>query len=291
MSKLLASTIPETELHAPEAVVETETAAAQETESATESHESSGVVVSLAAEPVGYIGNFPITNTMLMTVVSLGVLSLLAWKLSKKIQAVPRGLQNVAEALVDGALGLMDTVTGSRRESVRFFPLVFTFFIFILVSNWFGLLPGVGSLLIDTTIHGSEHTVPLLRSVNADLNVTIALALISFFAIQTFGIVTISALKYGKKFINISKNPINTFVGLIELIGEFSKIISLSFRLFGNVFAGEVLLIVIGFLMPFVLPLPFMFIEIFVGFIQAFIFSILTLVFLKVATTEMEHGH
>lgn len=263
---------------------------AENTSAGESEHQESGVVVSLAAEPVGYIGSFPITNTLVMTAVSLGVLTFLAVMLSKKIQAVPRGLQNVAEALIEGALGLMDTVTGNRPESLRFFPLVFTFFIFILISNLFGLLPGVGSIMIDSTFNGGTHTVPLFRSVNADLNVTIALALISFFAIQTFGIITISAAKYAKKFINISKNPINTFVGLIELIGEFSKIISLSFRLFGNVFAGEVLLIVIAFLMPFVLPLPFMFIEIFVGFIQAFIFSILTLVFLKVATTEMEHG-
>lgn len=251
----------------------------------------SKVTVSLAAEPVAHIGSFPITNTLIMSLVSIGVLAAVAVKVSKKVRDVPKGLQNVVESMIDGALNLMDGVTGSRQESLRFFPFVFTFFIFILTSNWLGLLPGIGPITVKATEHGRDIMVPLFRSTNADLNVTVALALISFFTIQTFGIITITATKYAKKFINLSKNPINTFVGLIELIGEFSKIISLSFRLFGNVFAGEVLLVVIASLVPFVLPLPFMFIELFVGFIQAFIFAILTLVFLKVATTEMEHGH
>lgn len=251
---------------------------------------SEGVTVSLAAETVAHIGTFPITNTLIMSLVSTGLLSTLAILVSRKVQAVPRGLQNIVEFILEGALNLMDTITGDRRQSLRFFPFVFTFFIFILASNFLGLLPGIGPIKIAVEEHGVREFVPLFRSTNADLNVTIALALISFFTVEIFGIMTITAVKYAKKFININKNPIYTFVGFIELISEFSRIISLSFRLFGNVFAGEVLLIVIAFLIPFILPLPFMFIEIFVGLIQAFIFAILTLVFLKVATTEMEHG-
>lgn len=252
---------------------------------------SEGIAVSLAAEPVGHIGSFPVTNTLIMSLVSIVVLAVLAVLISKKVRQVPRGLQNVAEFIMEAALGLMDTITGNRQQSLRFFPLVFTFFIFILVSNWFGIIPGIGSITVTTLEHGEKVAVPLLRSTNADLNVTVALSLISFFAVEIFGIVTISLFKYLKKFVNINKNPIFTFVGFIEFISEISRIISLSFRLFGNIFAGEVLLIVISFLMPFVLPLPFMFIELFVGLIQAFIFAILTLVFLKVATTDMEHAH
>lgn len=257
----------------------------------TASSESSGVTVSLAAEPIAHVGSFPVTNSLVMALVSTVVLTWLAVRVSKNVRSVPRGLQNVAEFIVESAINLMDTVTGNRNESRKYFPIVFTFFLFILTSNWLGLLPGVGSITVDIIHRGHPVAAPLLRSTNADLNVTIALALISFFTIQVFGILAISAVKYAKKFININKNPIYTFVGLIELIGELSKVISLSFRLFGNVFAGEVLLIVISFLMPFLLPLPFLFIEIFVGFIQAFIFAILTLVFLKVAAMDTEHAH
>ncbi|MBI4426597.1 MAG: F0F1 ATP synthase subunit A [Candidatus Kerfeldbacteria bacterium] len=251
------------------------------------------VHISLIAETLGHLGSFPITNTLLMSLVSTVVLIVAAVLLSRRMRSptgsgTPRGLQNVTEVLIDGALAMMDTVTGGRKQSLRFFPLVFTFFIFILVSNWLGLLPGIGPISLAVTANGHQVVTPLFRSTNADLNVTLALAIISVIATQIFGIIAISAAKYAKRFFNF-KNPIFTFVGLIELISELAKFISFSFRLFGNVFAGEVLLVVIAFLVPVVIPLPFMFLEIFVGLIQAFIFAILTLVFLKVATTEEAH--
>lgn len=246
------------------------------------------VHISLIAETLGHIGSFPITNTLIMSLVSTLVLVIAALILSRRIRAVPRGLQNVAEVLVEGALGMMDSVTGDRKQSLRFFPLVFTFFIFILLSNWLGLLPGIGPIGLEVTENGHQVVAPLFRSTNADLNVTLALAIISVIATQAFGIITISAAKYAKRFFNF-KNPIFTFVGLIELLSELAKFVSFSFRLFGNIFAGEVLLVVIAFLIPVFVPLPFMFLEVFVGLIQAFIFAILTLVFLKVATTEEAH--
>lgn len=244
--------------------------------------------ISLAAEKVGHIGAFPITNTLIMSLASVAVLVVLALVLKRKVRLIPRGVQNVFEALVEGAFSIMDGVTGSRAQSVKFFPLVFTLFLFILTSNWMGLLPGIGSIGIHEEVHGKEVLVPLFRSTNADLNVTLALAIIAVISIQIFGILAVSAKKYGRKFFNF-KNPIYTFVGIVELIGEFAKFISFSFRLFGNVFAGEILLTVIAFLIPVIAPLPFMFLEIFVGAVQAFIFAILTLVFLKVATTAEEH--
>jgi F-type H+-transporting ATPase subunit a len=129
--------------------------------------------------------------------------------------------------------------------------------------------------------------VPLLRGANADLNTTLALAVIAVIAIQVLGVSAIGAIKYAKKFFNFS-NPINAFVGFLELISEFSKLISFSFRLFGNIFAGEVLLMVIAFLVPYIAPLPFFFLELFVGIVQALVFMMLTLVFIKGATMS-EH--
>lgn len=247
-----------------------------------------GVHISLTAETVGHLGSFPITNTLIMSLLSVGVLIIFALRLSKRVQLVPHGVQNVAELVIDGALSMMDSVTSDRQKTLRFFPLVFTFFIFILTSNWLGLLPGIGPIGLEQTEHEVRVFTPLFRSTNADLNVTLALAIVSVLATQAFGIMAVSAAKYAKRFFNF-KNPIFTFVGLIELISEFAKFISFSFRLFGNVFAGEVLLVVIAFLIPVIIPLPFMFLEVFVGLIQAFIFAILTLVFLQVATTVEEH--
>lgn len=244
--------------------------------------------ISLAAEKVGHIGPFPITNTFIMSLVSIALLVILAVTLSKKTKLIPRGIQNVFEWIVEGAFSVMDGVTGDREQSKRFFPLVFTIFLFILTSNWLGLLPGIGPITVKETVDGVTKAVPLFRSTNADLNVTLALAIVAVISIQIFGVLAVSAKKYSKKFFNF-KNPIFTFVGIVELIGEFAKFISFSFRLFGNVFAGEILLAVIAFLIPVIAPLPFMFLEIFVGAVQAFIFAILTLVFLKVATTAEEH--
>jgi F-type H+-transporting ATPase subunit a len=134
--------------------------------------------------------------------------------------------------------------------------------------------------------------VPFLRSTSADLNVTLAIALISVFTIQFMGIAAIGVAKYaGKFFVSPFHKPyfIGTFVGVLELISELAKIISFSFRLFGNIFAGEVLLIVMLNLVPFLVPLPFLFLELFVGFVQALVFAMLTLVFLKMAVTEAAH--
>jgi F-type H+-transporting ATPase subunit a len=165
---------------------------------------------------------------------------------------------------------------------------VATVFIFILTANWGGLVPGVGSLLIEG---GEGHqAVPLLRAPGADLNFTLGLAIIAVLAVQFFGITMLGARRYSRRFFTL-KNPIFTFVGILELSAELVKVISFSFRLFGNIFAGEVLLVIIGFLLPYFVPLPFLFLETFVGFIQAFIFSMLTLVFIALAVTDHEEEH
>ena len=246
--------------------------------------------VSITPEIITTIFGMPITNSLIASLIATVVLIVIAYFATRDIKKVPTGLQNLFEVVIEALFNMVDSVTGDRKQTYQFFPLVATIFIFIIISNWLGLLPGFGSVGFFETVqegmHGEEHSVfvPLLRSANSDLNVTLALAMISVFATQIFGIAALGVLKYGKKFINFS-SPIKFFVGLLELVGEIAKIISFSFRLFGNVFAGEVLLVVIIMLAPFIVPIPFFALELFVGFIQALVFAMLTLVFLKVAVT------
>lgn len=196
---------------------------------------------------------------------------------------MPGKFQCLVEALIEGMASFMTTVTGDKDKTKKFFPLVATLFIFILISNWLGILPGVGSIgLVE-----HEEFIPLFRSTNSDINMTLALSIISVAATQIFGIAMVGFSHHFSRFISI-KGPIQFFTGILELIAEIAKVISFSFRLFGNIFAGEVLLMVIFFLVPVIVPLPFLFLEIFVGFIQALVFAMLTLVFLTVATSK-EH--
>lgn len=242
--------------------------------------------ISLAAEPIFHIGGFPVTNTLLASWFAMAILILLSRALSRRIREKPKGIQNVVEAVVDQMLKLMDSVTGDRQQSRKFFPIVATIFFFVMTANWLGLLPGFGTVGIKEVHDGKNVILPFLRSTNSDLNMTLALAAVSVIATQIFGIMLIGAAKFSKRYFNFGRNPIMTGVGFLELFGEVAKLVSFSFRLFGNVFAGEVLLVVIASLVPFVVPLPFYFLELFVGFIQAFVFAILTLVFFKVATLE-----
>jgi F-type H+-transporting ATPase subunit a len=239
--------------------------------------------ISLRAEDVFHIGNFPVTNATLLAFIVLVVLTVVSITLRKKLTMIPGMLQNVAEMMLEGALDIMDTVLGNRKASEKYLPIVFTIFLFVLFSNWFGLVPGVGSIMIG---HGAD-AVPLLRSPASDLNFTLAIALIAVTMINVFGIAAMGLKERVSVFFNFS-NPLKFFVGILELISEFARIISFTFRLFGNVFAGEVLLAIMALLVPYLVPLPFMFLEIFVGFIQAFIFGMLTLVFVSLAVTPHE---
>ena len=239
--------------------------------------------VSLAAEKIIDIFGFPLTNALLTSWLVIAIFLVGVLLLKKEMHLVPRGAQNAVEFVIDNLLGFMTTVAGSREKAEKFFPIVATIFLFILVSNWVGILPGVGSIgFYEHGEHG-EVFVPFLRSANADLNVTLALALIAVTLSHFFGMISLGIFKHLGKFFNF-KNPIDFFVGILEFISEFAKIISFSFRLFGNIFAGEVLLVIITFLVPYVAPIPFYGLEIFVGFIQALIFAVLTMMFLVVAT-------
>lgn len=246
------------------------------------------VEISLKAEELFHIGSFPVTNSVVLGFIVFLVFAVLGWRLRRKIELVPGKFQALFELIVEGILKLMESVLHDRRKSEKYLPLIATIFIAVTLSNWIGLFPGVGSIGIHTEHEGKELFVPLFRAPAADLNFTLGLALISVIATNVFGALAVGFKHHFGKFFTL-KNPINTFVGLLEFVAEFAKMISFSFRLFGNVFAGEVLLIVIGALVPYFIPLPFMLLELFVGFIQAFIFAMLTLVFISIATTEGEH--
>ncbi len=240
---------------------------------------------SLAPETIFHLGPLPITNTLLMSWVVVLVLIGLGLLLRRNITFVPTGFQAWVEAAFEQLIDLMESATEDRQLAMRALPVVATIFIFVLLANWIELLPGLGTIKVQG-MHGGEHAmVPLIRAASADLNLTIALGVVSFFAVQTFGIAALGIFKYAGKFINL-KSPLTFFVGILELVSEVTKVVSFSFRLFGNIFAGEVLLLVVLFLVPYLIPLPFLFLEIFVGLIQAFIFAMLTLIFIKVATAE-----
>lgn len=235
----------------------------------------SGIV--LKPEILGFFNILPITNTLLVSWITIIVLSVLAILSTRKVTLVPSGLQNLFEVVIDFGYTTVEDLAGSEKTKV-FFPVVMTFFFFILVSNWLGLLPGFATITF-------RHE-PLLRSMNSDLNMTLALALVSAFMTHAFAIYYLGFLEYLKKFISL--NPIFLFVGMMELVGELTKIVSLSFRLFGNIFAGEVVLTTISSIFAFIAPLPFYFLEIIVGFVQAAVFMMLTMVFMVLLSQKHE---
>ncbi|MBI2634776.1 F0F1 ATP synthase subunit A [Candidatus Peregrinibacteria bacterium] len=242
----------------------------------------------LASETIARIGSFEVRNTLIastMVIVFWVVVALFVRR--RKYAMVPGGIQNVMEMLIGGFFNFFDGIVGDEKKTRKFFPLVMTIFFFVIVSNWMGLLPGFGSIGFWETHEGKEIFVPIFRSTFADVNMTLALALISVTSVQIFGFAMLGLKRYGGKFfVNPFRDFIGSFVGILELVSEFSKMISFSFRLFGNIFAGEILLLVISFLVPYIAPLPFYGLELFVGFVQALVFAFLTVVFLKIATTS-----
>jgi len=196
--------------------------------------------ISIVAEEIFHIGSWPVTNALFLAGIAAIVLIAFALVLRRKLSLVPGKLQGFFELAVEALLSLMDSVLGDRHLSEKYLPIIGTIFLFILTSNWLGLFP-FGFL----EVLENGHVVPLLRAPAADLNFTIALAIISVFSVNILGAVAIGTVKHLSKFFTI-KNPIFTFVGLLEFISEFIKIVSFSFRLFGNVFAGEVLLMIVG---------------------------------------------
>lgn len=259
--------------------------------------------ISLAAETITTLWGIPISNSFVTTYVVMGILFLGSLLATRHLLIVPTHVQLIAEILVGGLYDFFRSVSGKHIRD--FFPLLATIFIFVIVSNWIGLLPGVGTIgffhakprhaiAVSKTgaslaVETDRELTPLFRGPTSDLNTTLALALVAVLSIQFYGF-KLAGIHYSTRFFNFS-SPILFGVGLLELASEISKVISFAFRLFGNIFAGEVLLAVIAFLIPFVVPLPFLTLELFVGFIQALVFSMLTAVFLNVAVSHgEEHG-
>lgn len=246
----------------------------------------SGLHIALAAERVGTLWGIPITNTLVAEWVVMALLIITAVIVGRNPKLIPGRVQNFFELIFDFLIDYMAQILGNRKLSIRFFPLIVTVFLFIAFSNLFDFLPIMGALVV----HHAGETVPLLRPVNTDLNVTLALAIIAVFSIEISGIVLLGFWRYGSKFFNFS-SPLNFVVGIIEFVSELSRFISFSFRLFGNIFAGEVLLAVAGFFMPYVLPVPLMAFETFVGVVQAAVFAMLMLFFIKLAIAEPHGSH
>ena len=246
------------------------------------------VEISIKAEQLFSLFGFPITNSLTIAILTSLIFITMGTLFRRHLALVPGKVQNFVEWGFEEMLLLCNSVLRDEHKTEKYFPLVATIFFFVLVSNWLGLLPGVGSVGLYLP-HGEGHVfTPLFRAPAADLNFTLAIALVSVIGVNIFGVIAIGFFKHFQKFVNFS-SPLNFYVGILEFISEIAKIISFSFRLFGNVFAGEVLLIIMAFLLPFVIPLPFLFLELFVGFIQAFVFAMLTLVFVAIATLETSH--
>lgn len=246
-------------------------------------------MASLTPEVIGNLGSFPITNSVINTgfvdIVLLTSVYFLHKNLRKK--STPKMFQNIIEFLIDTFYKFVESIDSTHVNKI--FPVVMTFFIYILIANWSGLLPGVTSIgFFENGEHGLE-LIPLMRNATSDLNVTFALALVSLIATHIFSIQSIGISDYIKRF--ISFNPVYLFVGILEMISEITKIISLSFRLFGNIFAGEVVLVTISSLFAFLVPIPFMLLEFIVGLVQALVFSVLTMAFMSILMTSHSQEH
>lgn len=243
--------------------------------------------VSLAAEPIFGLFGTEITNSIFTGWIVNIVVLLLLLTLVTKITKIPGVAQNLFEALYAFLYDLTHTILGNKLTK-QIFPLILSLFLYILFGSFIGLLPGVGTLGIVDEVHGKETEIPLFRAVTADLNATLALTLIVFMVINYYGIKAHHGVGYFKRYFNFS-NPVAAFVGFLELISEtFVRITSFSFRLFGNIFAGEVILAVMLAIAGYFV-LPFLLFETFVAFIQAFVFVMLTLVFIAGAVAHDEH--
>lgn len=259
----------------------------------------------LPAEVIGHFLGFPITNSLIAAWLTIIVVVGFSYAVTRRMKVVPGRLQSAFELLLGWLYNFCRQVAGEENGR-KFFPVVTTIFLFVIFNAWLSLIPGFGSITVTTA--GGEH-VHLLRSANTDINMPLALALVSFVFVEYFGLKS-SGIRYLRKFFNVGQffsslgqivrgrlrvglsglitGVIHIFVGFLEALSEFVRIISFTFRLFGNMTAGEILLLVAAFLIPWVFALPFYGLELLVGFVQALIFGGLTLVFLTLAVAH--HG-
>ncbi len=268
-------------------------------------------MASFAPEVFLEVGKLPITNTVLNTILVDGFLLILAFSVRAKLSFIPGKFQNAVEYVIGGLYSFVQSI--AEKRTAQIFPFFMTFFLFILVANWSGLIPGLTTFGLVEQNAGKTHIVPLFRATTSDLNTTLALAIVSLTATHIMSFRTLGFIEYLSRFIPFfpfivsllkgkpklyidTSGPINlvlsffnplvlVFVGALELISEFVKVISLSFRLFGNIFAGEVVLETVSGIFAFVFPLPFLMLEVVVGVVQALVFSMLTMAFMIILTT------
>jgi len=256
----------------------------------------------LPAPELFTIFGLPITNTIIATWITVIVLIVVSYVITHRMKIVPGRLQAIFEALLGWVYDLCKSVAGEENGR-RFFPVITTIFLFVLFNAWLSLIPGYGS------IEYGEHE--LIRGANTDVNTPLAIALVSFVFVAFYGLKN-ARMDFIRQYINFGglfrsigrvfsgkvkagltgmfSGAIDAFVGVLEFLSMLIRIISFTFRLFGNMTAGEILLLVTAFLVPWILALPFYGLELLVGFIQAFIFSGLTLVFVTMAVTPHEEG-
>ena len=304
--------------------------------------------ISIPAEPLlkhSLFGIWNLTNSILVTWIVIILLTIVSFYGTRNLKETPGRFQCLLESIIEYFVGLAEDIGGKNGR--KFLPLILTIFIFIVASNWIGILPGFGTIGIlehakdyihhkeeiaekahekldlksvklhiyegngpiailplgsvnnEIDAHTYEHDgvpknkragvlIPFLRSANTDINTTLALAIVAMIMIHWWGLRQLGTRKHLSKFFTFKGGVVGFFVGLIEAISEIARVISFTFRLFGNIFAGEVLLMTMAFLIPLVGIIPFLGLELFVGLIQAFIFAILTLVFASTATSD-EH--
>lgn len=248
-----------------------------------------GLHIALASERLFEVWGLPITASLLTAWLVMATLLVCAWFIRRSLTMKPGRIQAGIEMFFEYLLNMIEGTLGSRALAERYFPLIATIFIFILTANMFDFLPIYGTVGLVGHEEGAHGITGLFHAVNADLNTTLALAIISFLVIEISGIMTLGVLRYGSKFVNFRGGAMGFAVGLLELVGNLARLISFSFRLFGAIFAGHVLLLVIGTFVPLILPVPLMAFEMFIGLLQAAVFAILTMAFIKIAI-EPPHG-
>lgn len=258
----------------------------------------------LPAEVVFHPFGFPITNSVIAAWITIIFLVGFSYAVTRRMKLIPGRLQAALEFLLGWLYDFCCSAAGEKNGR-RFFPIVATIFLFVAFNAWLGLLPGYGSI----TVHTAEGEVHLLRPANTDINMPLALAVMSVLITQYFGFRTLGR-RYVTKFVNVGTffrsagqvargkvgaglsgmftGIIEIFVGFLELLSEFIHIVSFTFRLFGNMTAGEILILVAVFLIPWLFALPFYGLELLIGFLQALIFGGLTLIFLTLAVTSHE---
>jgi F-type H+-transporting ATPase subunit a len=273
-------------------------------------------------KPFYELGPIYITNTLISSWLSIIVLVGLFYFATRRMKLVPRGLQNLAELAIEILLGFVEGVAG-KENGRRFFPVIATIFLYVLFNAWLGLLPffnfigtghtGTASGAFFGDYSGFIVDVALFRAANTDINVPLMLALVSFISVEYWGFTSLGVRHYAGKFLRFRQfllglghlargrvksalsailfGAIDIFVGALELLSEFVRIISFTFRLFGNMTAGEVLLLMMAFLIPWIIAMPFYGLEMLLGAIQALIFCALTLVFATMAVTPHESEH